>query len=1186
MSEPKTRSIGENSLDQVLADYLKAADLGQTPDPAALLARHPQWQAELEAFFAGQERFERWTGPLREVCATPSTVHEQPTVGSDSIAPAAAPGLGVFGDYELLTEIARGGMGVVYRARQMRLNRTVALKMILAGKLASASDVQRLKSEAEAAAHLDHPHIVPIYEVNQHEGQHFFSMKLIDGYNLAQAQRAGPAFGKDQESQRRAAALLAKVAQAVHFAHQHGILHRDLKPANILLDEKGEPHVTDFGLAKRVDTDANNATRAPALTQTGAILGTPSYMAPEQAGGKQALTTAADIYSLGAILYELTTGQPPFRGDTALDTVLQVLQQEAPRPRALNPEIDYDLETICLKCLEKDPAKRYPSAQALADDLERWLAGEPILGRRTSRWERTRKWVRRHPAVSGLLGMTGTLAASLLVLAGFLWHNAEMRAEAVQNLGKAHHELDAAQQEKQLALADVQKLQKEADAEKASLDKIQQLVEAEKSKAKTARIEASHILFAADMQFAHAAWEMADMPRMFRLLENHRPAAGQEDLRGFEWHYLWGLGHRDRFTLTGRAPKKRAAPAGPMEQPDVVLLAVAPDGKTFVSLDADQKLQFIDLNSGRVLKAAKGPANVLSLEFTDDGKKLQMVVAQGGGKFQLPNAPGKKPPSLEKLNACLAFHTVDLQDADKIQIDKFDPAHLASPVSILFSGPKSVNIMLNGMMFLTAQQNFAPVSLARSPDRKTLAIGGLTSVAKLPAVQQEGAVLLWDLTKNEVKAHLKGHPSIVGAAAFAPDGSLASASIDRTVKLWKADGSERATLAGHRAPIMNLRFSGDGKRLLGGSTDGNVYVWDVASTKLEQILRGHEEAIVSIGLTSDGRHVASASGDGVTKVWDLATAGGPAPAPINATVRSLVFASDGKSLFALDQGGQFKTIDVATGKELGQRPPLSVPFPIMTGAIAADGKTAAYSDLLRNMISVKDTANAKETHAFKFKGFAYVLAFSPDGKKLACGTGEGQRSGTVTLWNLEASQELNKFDNFTHHVKALAFSADGRFLAAGSMDRSAQVFDTMTGERVYRLERASQVLAVALSRDGQLLAVAAENEVSVHQLPEGKQLLAFPTYGHRVAQLLFSPDGKRLATGSGPGDTARGSGVKLWDIATGRETITLGDPSAIVSSLAFDHDGTRLAAAFTEEFLLNFMSPGAKSVVKIWEAPK
>jgi len=623
-----------------------------------------------------------------------------------------------------------------------------------------------------------------------------------------------------------------------------------------------------------------------------------------------------------------------------------------------------------------------------------------------------------------------------------------------------------------------------------------------------------------------------------------------------------------------------------MEQLDVVLLAVAPDGKTFASLDADRKLQIIDLSSGRVLKTAKGPAKALSMDFIDGGKKLQITVVHGGGNFNLPNPNDMNPPSLEKLNAGFALHTLDLA-TDKLQTDKFDPARLASPIAVLHRGPAAMGIMLNGMFFLPGKQNFAPASFACSPDRKTLALGGLTSVAKLPAaVQQEGAILLWDLTKNEIKAHLKGHASIVNAVAYAPDGSFASASLDRIIKLWKADGSERATLVGHRAPATTLQFSADGKRLFAGAADGNVYIWDTASAKLVQMLRGHLEAVVSIGLTSDGRHVATSSGDGVTKVWDLATAGGWAPVEVTARIRSLVFVAEGKTLLTLDQGGQFRSFDAATGKELGQRSRLSETLPVMTAALSPDGKTAAYADLLRNMIRVKDTATGKELHAFKIHGFAYVLAFSPDGKKLACGTGEAQRSGTVTLWNLEVRQELNKFHNFTHHVTALAFSADGKFLAAGGMDRSAQVLNAMTGELVYRVERAGQVLAVGLSRDGRLLAVATDNEISIHQAPEGKQLLAFPTYGHRAAQVLFSPDEQRLVTGSDIGDSARGSGVKLWDIATGRETMTLGDPSAIVSSLAFNHDGTRLAAAFTEESVLNFMSPGAKSVVQIWEAPQ
>src|SRR5437667_425809 len=303
-----------------------------------------------------------------------------------------------FGDYELLEVIGRGGQGVVYRARQKSLNRTVALKVIGLGHWATEAHLKRFRREAQAAASLDHSGIVPIYEVGERDGSCYFSMKLVEGGQLDDVAK------RESMPIRRAVELIAKVAHTVHYAHEHSILHRDIKPGNILLDQKGEPHLTDFGLARLVETEST-------VTRTLEVLGTPSYMAPEQAvGNNAAISSATDVYGLGAVLYQLLTGHPPFAGGTTYETIKLLLETELRQPRLWNPKIDRDVSTICLKCLEKDPKRRYSSALALAEDLERWLKHEPIQARRTGIFTRGVKWVRRNPT-------TGLLAASLIALA-------------------------------------------------------------------------------------------------------------------------------------------------------------------------------------------------------------------------------------------------------------------------------------------------------------------------------------------------------------------------------------------------------------------------------------------------------------------------------------------------------------------------------------------------------------------------------------------------------------------------------------------------------------------------------------------------------------------------------------------------------------------------------------------------
>lgn len=377
----------EERLERILAEYLRQMERGVVVDQQALLLANPDLADDLREFFANQARMQQLVGADR---------------ARSNGNGAALRKLKYFGDYEILEEIAHGGMGVVYKARQTSLNRTVAVKMILAGQLANESDVKRFQAEAEAAANLHHPGIVGIYEVGVQDGQHYYSMEYIDGQNLAQIlrEKAIPIA--------TAAEYMRDIATVLEFAHGRKVLHRDLKPSNILLDANGRLRITDFGLAKRVEGESD-------LTMTGQVLGTPSYMSPEQAAAQHAIIgPPTDIYALGAILYELVTGRPPFRSENIGEILRQVQHDEPVRPRLLNPKLPRDLETICLKCLEKEPRRRYGSALELADELSRYLRGEPIRARRIGPLSRGVRWCLRNPAVSGLC----TAVAALMLVVG------------------------------------------------------------------------------------------------------------------------------------------------------------------------------------------------------------------------------------------------------------------------------------------------------------------------------------------------------------------------------------------------------------------------------------------------------------------------------------------------------------------------------------------------------------------------------------------------------------------------------------------------------------------------------------------------------------------------------------------------------------------------------------------------
>ncbi len=426
------------------------------------------------------------------------TSNEPSSAAGNECSPAGplpnAPG-GRFGDYELLEEIARGGMGVVYRARQVSLNRTVALKMILSGQFASKQEVLRFRAEAEAAANLHHPNIVAIHETGEQDGRHYFSMDYVRGRNLAEIAADGPL------PARRVARYAGIVAEAIHYAHEQGVLHRDLKPSNILIDENNHPRITDFGLAKRARGDFG-------LTVTGQLLGSPNFMPPEQTSGKSGkVGPASDVYGLGAIVYHLLTGRPPFQAETIEDVLRQLHESDPVAPRLLNPSIPRDLETICLKCLEKDMAKRYANARELADELDRFLRDEPIRAHPINAPEKIWRWFRRKPVLASLI--TSVIAVSAAGLAGVLvqWQRAERNAAAERH---------------------------------------------ERERAETGEEKGRRLLYAAEMNLAQQALKLNNLGRARRLLDRHRPQPGEEDLRGWEWRYLWQLTRSSAVTLTNR----------------------------------------------------------------------------------------------------------------------------------------------------------------------------------------------------------------------------------------------------------------------------------------------------------------------------------------------------------------------------------------------------------------------------------------------------------------------------------------------------------------------------------------------------------------------------------------------------------------------------------------------------------
>jgi WD40 repeat protein/tRNA A-37 threonylcarbamoyl transferase component Bud32 len=1082
---------------------------GERPDRAEYLARFPGHATEVAAAFEEP-------GPSGEAEAFPPadpTLEDTPGDGGARGRSDMSPVAGrYFGDYELGRELARGGMGVVFKARQVPLNRTVALKMILSGRLASDAEVKRFYLEAEAAANLDHPAIVPIHEFGQHDGQHYFSMGFVEGQSLSQKLAAGPL------PPREAARLLREVAGAVQYAHDHGVIHRDLKPANILLDAGEHPKVTDFGLAKKLEGDSE-------LTASGQVVGTPSYMPPEQASGHQHVSPPADVYSLGAILYHLLTGRPPFQAASVMETLKQVVESEPVAPRALNAQVPRDLETIALKCLQKDPPRRYHSAAALATDLDNWLSGRPITARPVGPAGRFGRWCKRNP---WLAGANIAAAALTLALAVGATVAALVYREQVRTVDRERKATQQAEREGRRRMVDA--LAGQADAARYSnrpgqrfttLDAIASAVKildslgssrdpgtaAQRDRLRDLAIAAlalpdiRPVRTVGKLPGGDVYWDVDPTYTLYAVAEPsgncvvHRLADGTEVMRlpkqgrsGECWPRFGPGGRTLLLYLHGRIQLWRLDGATPTlimarQRPVSPFVSFRPGSDAEAAIADAGRLTLLDLRSGRERDLPPTPGALPRYEFHPDGRHLNLVVQRNG------------------------VWSAQVRALD----DPRPEAEIVLPVG---------------------RGNEAVESIAWSADGRRLALA-LTS----------RQVFVWRIDSSRIRV-LTGFENAGQRLAFNHGGDLlATIDFDGVLRLWDPETSQH--LLGLRGACDSIRFSPDDRHLLLG-IGGQLQLVEVAPARACRVLPeepggANKPEGLAFGI---GDRVLAARKESGLGLWDVElrekradlTTLGWAPAQFASSGAMITAGQAGLLEWPAQTGPGGSDIRLGLPRML-----LDVHLRGNNFSATADGRVVVLSAKHEGAYAWIRGNPERTVHLGPQPDVRYV-AVSPDGHWAATVSHIGDPRGDVGVhvWNVATGQRVAVLA--APNMSKVAFSPDGRSLVTAR--DACQVWSALS----WRLERTigTQGGHFAFSPDGCLLALCAGDVIRLYDFASGRPVatLSSPDTSN-VGNPAFSADGTRLAV------NAASHRIHVWDLRRVR---------ASLAALGLDWDAPPLAS--------------------------